>query len=155
MDAGDILRQIQARTAVAGLNIQLLKFGTNVYPGPRVPAANWSTVSTPQGLRNDDANALFNADPSACTWDLSGIQYDPSGNFNTAQPTFLSYQERTLVQQGLRVNGSIPTYFLSMQTPIIGKDSSGNPILDSEVCPAVQLTVPLNNQNPNYIIPPC
>ena len=153
MDAGDILRQIQARTAVAGLNMQLLKFGTNVYPGPKVPTTDWSTVSTPQGLRNDDANALF--DVSACTWDLSGTQYSPFGNFNTAQPTFLSYQERTLVQQGLLVNGSVPISVLSMQTPLIGKDSSGNPVLDTEVCPAVQLTVPLNNQNPNYIIPPC
>jgi hypothetical protein len=153
MDAGDILRQIQARTAVAGLNIQLLKSGTNVYPGPKVPTANWSTVSTPQGPRNDDANALF--DVSTCTWDLSGTQYSPFGNFNTAQPTFLSYQERTLVQQGLMVNGSIPIRVLSMQTPIIGRDSSGNPVLDTEVCPAVQLTVPLNNQNPNYMIPPC
>lgn len=154
MDAGDILRQIQARAAVAGLNMKLLKFGTNVYPGPRVPTANWSTVSTPQGPRNDDANALFNADPSFCTWDLSGTQYSPFGNFNTMQPTFLSYQERTLVQQGLLVNGSIPISVLSMQTPIIGKDLSGN-ILDTNICPAVQLTVPLNNQNPNYMIPPC
>ena len=143
MDAGDILRQIQARTAVAGLNIQLLKFGTNVYPGPRVPTTDWS----------GNTNGLF--DVSACTWDLSGIQYSPFGNFNTAQPTFLSYQERTLVQQGLLVNGSIPIRVLSMQTPIVGKDSSGNPVLDTEVCPAVQLTVPLNNQNPNYMIPPC
>jgi len=143
MDAGDILRQIQARTAVAGLNMRLLKFGTNVYPGPRVPTADW----------NGDANGLF--DPSACTWDLSGIQYSPSGNFNTAQPTFLSYQERTLVEQGLLVNGSVPTNVLSLQTPLIGKDSSGNRVLDTEVCPAVQLTVPLNNQNPNYMIPPC
>ena len=143
MDAGDILRQIQARTAVAGLNIQLLKFGTNVYPGPKVPTTDWS----------GNTNGLF--DVSACTWDLSGIQYSPSGNFNTAQPTYLSYQERTLVQQGLLVNGSIPIRVLSMQTPIVGKDSSGNPVLDTEVCPAVQLTVPLNNQNPNYMIPPC
>jgi len=143
MDAGDILRQIQARTAVAGLNVRLLKFGTNVYPGPKVPTADWS----------GNTNGLF--DVSACTWDLSGTQYSPSGNFNTAQPTFLSYQERTLVQQGLLVNGSIPTYFLSMQTPMIGKDLSGNRVLDTEVCPAVQLTVPLNNQNPNYMIPPC
>ena len=143
MDAGDILRQIQARTAVAGLNMRLLKFGTNVYPGPKVPTADWS----------GNTNGLF--DVSACTWDLSGTQYSPFGNFNTAQPTFLSYQERTLVQQGLLVNGSVPTYFLSMQTPMIGKDSSGNRVLDTEVCPAVQLTVPLNNQNPNYMIPPC
>jgi hypothetical protein len=143
MDAGDILRQIQARTAVAGLNMKLLKSGTNVYPGPKVPTADW----------NGDTNGLF--DVSACTWDLSGIQYSPSGNFNTAQPTYLSYQERTLVQQGLLVNGSVPIRVLSMQTPMIGKDSSGNRILDSEVCPAVQLTVPLNNQNPNYMIPPC
>jgi hypothetical protein len=143
MDAGDILRQIQARTAVAGLNMKLLKSGTNVYPGPKVPTADW----------NGDTNGLF--DPSACTWDLSGIQYSRSGNFNTAQPTYLSYQERTLVQQGLLVNGSIPIGVLSMQTPIIGKDSSGNRVLDTEVCPAVQLTVPLNNQNPNYIIPSC
>jgi len=146
MDAGDILRQIQARAAVAGLNIQLLKSGTNVYPGPRVPGG------TGQVFPADwygDTNGLF--DPSNCTWDLSGIQYDPSGNFNTAQPTFLSYQERTLVQQGLRVNGSVPTYFLSMQTPMIGTGD----ILATNVCPAVQLTVPLNNQNPNYIIPPC
>ncbi len=153
MDAGDILRQIQARTAVAGLNMKLLKFGTNVYPGPRVPAANWSKLSAVDGSGNDDANALF--DVSACTWDLSGVQYSPFGNFNTAQPTFLSYQERTLVQQGLLVNGSVPIRVLSMQTPMIGKDSSGNPVLDTEVCPAVQLTVPLNNQNPNYMIPPC
>ena len=145
MDAGDILRQIQARTAVAGLNMRLLKFGTNVYPGPRVPTADWS----------GNTNGLFNADPSACTWDLSGTQYSPFGNFNTMQPTFLSYQERTLVQQGLLVNGSVPTYFLSLQTPMVGKDSSGNRILDTNVCPAVQLTVPLNNQNPNYTIPTC
>jgi hypothetical protein len=145
MDAGDILRQIQARTAVAGLNMKLLKFGTNVYPGPRAPAANW----------NGDTNGLFDTDPSACTWDLSGIQYSPSGNFNTAQPTYLSYQERTLVQQGLMVNGSIPIRVLSMQTPMIAGTSAVNPVLDTEVCPAVQLTVPLNNQNPNYMIPPC
>ena len=145
MDAGDILRQIQARTAVAGLNMRLLKFGTNVYPGPRVPTADWS----------GNTNGLFNADPSACTWDLSGTQYSPFGNFNTMQPTFLSYQERTLVQQGLLVNGSVPTYFLSLQTPMVGKDSSGNRILDTEVCPLVELTIPLNNQNPNYMIPPC
>ena len=145
MDAGDILRQIQARTAVAGLNMKLLKFGTNVYPGPKVPVIDW----------NGDTNGLFNADTSACTWDLSGTQYSSFGNFNTAQPTFLSYQERTLVQQGLLVNGSVPIRVLSMQTPLIGKDSSGNRVLDTEVCPAVQLTVPLNNQNPNYIIPPC
>ena len=143
MDAGDILRQIQARTAVAGLNAKLLKFGTNVYPGPKVPTADW----------NGDANGLFDA--SACTWDLSGIQYSSFGNFNTAQPTYLSYQERTLVQQGLLVNGSVPIRVLSMPTPLIGKDSSGNRVLDTEVCPAVQLTVPLNNQNPNYIIPSC
>jgi len=143
MDAGDILRQIQARTAVAGLNMRLLKFGTNVYPGPKVPVIDWS----------GNTNGLF--DVSACAWDLSGTQYSPIGNFNTAQPTFLSYQERTLVQQGLLVNGSVPTYFLSMQTPMVGKDSSGNRILDTNVCPAVQLTVPLNNQNPNYTIPTC
>ena len=143
MDAGDILRQIQARAAVAGLNTKLLKFGSNVYPGPRVPTTNW----------NGDTNGLF--DPSACTWDLSGLQYSPTGNFNTAQPTYLSYQERTLVQQGLLVNGSAPTNVLSMQTPMVGKDSSGNRILDTEVCPLVELTIPLNNQNPNYIIPSC
>ena len=141
MDAGDILRQIQAQTAVAGLNMKLLKLGTNVYPGPKVPVADW----------NGNTNGLF--DVSACAWDLSGIQYSQFGNFNTAQPTYLSYQERTLVQQGLLVNGSVPTNVLSMQTPIIGKDSSGN-VLDTNICPAVQLTVPLNNQNPNYVIPP-
>ena len=150
MDAGDILRQIQARTAVAGLNIQLLKSGTNVYPGPRVPGG---TARVSPADWNGDTNGLF--DPSACTWDLSGIQYSPNGNFNTAQPTFLSYQERTLVEQGLRVNGSIPIRVLSLQTPMIGKDSSGNPILDTNVCPLVELTIPLNNQNPNYMIPPC
>ena len=150
MDAGDILRQIQARTAVAGLNIQLLKSGTNVYPGPRVPGG---TAQVPPSDWNGDTNGLF--DPSSCTWDLSGIQYSPSGNFNTAQPTFLSYQERTLVQQGLLVNGSIPIRVLSMQTPMIAGTSALNPVLDTNVCPAVQLTVPLNNQNPNYMIPPC
>jgi len=107
MDASDMIRRRLSKATLAGLNTSLLKAG--------IPKADYS---------NDNCG-FYNA--SNCSWNLSG------GRF--LAPVYPTYQIRALVNNGLLINGCIPSAQVTMQ------------VQTPYVCPDVVYTIPLDTTN--------
>lgn len=119
MDASDITRRILAKSTLAGYNNSILKSKT-------ISVSDWS------------GNCCGFFDASACQWDLSGSVPNQPTKFQNLAPVYGSYTEMTLVNQGLVVNGCIPSRVVSSQ------------VQTAYVCPDFTLTIPLNNTNSEY-----
>jgi hypothetical protein len=122
MDAGDIIRMRKAQATLAGFNSVLAKQG--------LPASEAS---------GNDCCGYF--DSSSCSFpspispytSSTKLRYPNPSNDHPASPVvYGTYEYRQLVQEGLVVNGCIPTKIVQMQV---------QPPL---ICPSVIVTIPVN-----------